>query len=114
MNALERMMTRIPYALLGAVLAGAAADAQLLREPARGEAVERHLPGDRTFTQWVHDPNLVNTAAGDRFEVREVAAEELETVKLTNLVAPIRFESGVAEIPDATVLELRRILDGMR
>ena len=61
MKPLERMMTRIPYALLGAVLASAAADAQLLREPSRGEAVERHLPGDRTFTQWVHDPSLVNT-----------------------------------------------------
>ena len=52
--------------------------------------------------------------AGDRFEVREVAAEELETVKLTNLVPPIRFESGVAEIPDSTVAELREILEGMR
>ena len=114
MKPLERMMMRIPCALLGAVLASAAADAQLLREPSRGEAVERHLPGDRTFTQWVHDPSLVNTQAGDRFETQEVAAEQLETVKLTNLVPPIRFEVGVAEIPDATVLELRRILDGMR
>ena len=57
MKPVERMMLRMPYALLGAVLASAAADAQLLREPSRGEAVERHLPGDRTFTQWVHDPS---------------------------------------------------------
>ncbi len=61
MKPLECMMTRIPCALLGALLASTAADAQLLREPSRGEAVERHLPGDRTFTQWVHDPALVNT-----------------------------------------------------
>ncbi len=45
---------------------------------------------------------------------QEVAAEKLETVKLTGLVPPIRFEVGVAEVPDATVLELRRILDKMR
>ena len=114
MKPLQRRMTRISYALFGMVLAISAADAQLLREPARGEAVERHLPGDRTFTQWVHDPTLVNTQAGDRFETQEVAAEQLETVKLTNLVPPVRFEVGVAEIPDATVLELRRILDRMR
>jgi flagellar motor protein MotB len=107
-------LTRMKYVLLGAVLATAASNAQLLREPSRGEAVERHLPGDRTFTQWALDPNAVNTTAGDRFEAREVAAEELETVKLTNLVPPIRFEVGVAEIPDATVLELRRILDRLR
>jgi flagellar motor protein MotB len=47
-------------------------------------------------------------------EVREVAAEELETVKLTNVVPPIHFAVGVAEIPDATVVELRRILESMR
>ena len=105
---------RMTLVLLAAALSSAGAQAQLLREPSRGEAVERHLPGDRTFTQWVLDPSLVNTAAGDRIEVREVAAEELETVKLTNLVPPIRFEVGVAEIPDATVVELRRILEGMR
>jgi flagellar motor protein MotB len=105
--------THRTLALLAALSAGAV-DAQLLREPARGQAVERHLPGDRTLTQWVHDPNAVNTLAGDRFEAREVAAEELETVKLTNLVPPIRFAVGVADVPDATVAELRRILDGLR
>jgi flagellar motor protein MotB len=113
MTRLQRMKSRMSYALLVA-LASVAAQAQLLREPARGEAVERHLPGDRTFTQWVHDPSLVNTQGGDRFEAQEVAVEDLETVKLTNLVPPIRFAVGVAEIPDATVLELRRILDGVR
>ncbi|HXS80950.1 MAG TPA: OmpA family protein, partial [Gammaproteobacteria bacterium] len=105
---------RMTYVLLAAMVASTGIDAQLLREPSRGEAVERHLPGDRTFTQWVLDPNLVNTSGGDRFEAREVAAEELETVKLTNLVPPIKFEVGVAEIPDATVVELRRILESMR
>ena len=105
---------RMTYALLAALLASATADAQLLREPPRGQAVERQLPGDRTFTQWVLDPNLVNTSGGDRMEVREIAAEELTTVKLTNVVPPIHFAVGVAEIPDATVAELRRILAGMR
>ena len=61
MMPLDRMTRRLPFALLAALLASAAADAQLLREPSRGEAVERHLPGDRTFTQWVHDPSDVNT-----------------------------------------------------
>src|SRR5262245_57313501 len=105
---------RMTCALLAALLASAAANAQLLREPPRGQAVERQLPGDRTFTQWVLDPNAVNTTGGDRMEQREIAAEELETVKLTNLVPPIHFAVGVAEIPDATVLELRKILEGMR
>jgi flagellar motor protein MotB len=96
------------------MLLGAGADAQLLGEPPRGEAVERHLPGDQTLTPWVHDPSLIGTEASDRFETREVAAEELETVKLTNVVPPIRFASGVAEIPNSTVDELRKILEGLR
>jgi flagellar motor protein MotB len=97
-----------------AALISAGAHAQLLGEAPRGEAVERHLPGDQTPTPWVHDRELIGTQMGDRFEVREVAAEELETVKLTNVVPPIRFESGVAEIPATTVNELRKVLEGLR
>jgi flagellar motor protein MotB len=100
--------------LLCATLTSAGVHAQFIPEPSRGEAVERHLPGDQTFMQWVHDPELLGTEAGDRIEVQKVASEELETVKLTNLVPPVRFESGVAEIPDSTVAELRNILDTMR
>ena len=109
------MNTRaIKYVVLAAALSGAVADAQLLREPPRGEAVERHIPGEIKPTPWVHDPNVLSSQAGDRFEVQEVAAEQLETVKLANLVPPIRFAVGVAEIPDSTVAELRSILESMR
>jgi flagellar motor protein MotB len=83
-------------------------------EPRRGEAVERHLPGDLDFRQWVQDPELLDVDAGDRLETREVVAEELETVKLTELVPPIRFESGVADIPPDYVEQLRVLLEGMR
>jgi flagellar motor protein MotB len=109
------MTRRTPEILLLCfALVATGAQAQLQREPPRGQAVERHLPGDQTFMQWTHDEDALGTQAGDRIAVREVAAEALETVRLTNLVPPIRFESGVAEIPDSTVVELREILDGMR
>ena len=112
---LTPLQRRLARALLALALSGAcAAEAQLFREPARGEAVERQLPGEIKPSQWVHDPTVVNTQAGDRFRYQEVAAEKLETVKLTGLVPPIRFEVGVAQVPDATVLELRQILDKMR
>ncbi|HEU4617124.1 MAG TPA: OmpA family protein [Gammaproteobacteria bacterium] len=101
-------------AALGAAGTAASVHAQSLLETPRGEAVERHLPGDRTFTQWAHDPSLLGSDAGDRLETREVPSEDLETVKLTNLVPPIHYESGVADIPDSTVAELRKILDGLR
>jgi hypothetical protein len=77
-------MTKRSQLLLScAALISAGAEAQLIPEPSRGEAVERHLPGDQTFMQWVHDPELLGTEGGDRIEVQEVASEELETVKLT-------------------------------
>ena len=78
------------------------------------EAVERHLPGDQDFRQWALDPDMLATEAGDRFETREVIAEELETVKLTNVVPPIRFESGVADISPDYVAQLRTVLERMR
>jgi flagellar motor protein MotB len=109
------MQKRLAYVLLAGVFAAATvAEAQLLREPGRGEAVERHLPGEIKPTPWVHDPSLLSTQAGDRLEVREVEAEELETVKLANLVPPIHFAVGVAEIPESTVAELRQILERMQ
>ncbi|MDH3750571.1 MAG: OmpA family protein [Gammaproteobacteria bacterium] len=79
-----------------------------------GEAVERHLSLDSPFGQWVQDPDRVETEMGDTMETREAVTDGLETVKLSNLVPPIRFESGVANIPDTTVESLGAILARMR
>ena len=79
-----------------------------------GEAVERHLPSDEPFIQWVQDPERIAEELGDTLEIRETAVGGLETIKLSNLVPPIRFESGVANIPEATVESLGRILERMR
>ena len=79
-----------------------------------GEAVERHLSIDEPFEQWVQDPDRVATEMGDTIDTRETVTDGLETVKLSNLVPPIRFESGVANIPDTTVESLGAILARMR
>jgi len=78
------------------------------------EAVERHLSHDVPPKQWVQDPDRVDTQLSDTIETRETPAEGLETVKLAGLVDPIRFESGVADIPDETVATLGSILERMR
>ena len=78
------------------------------------EAVERHLSSDEPFMEWVQDPARVAAEEGDTLEIRETLTDGLETVKLSNLVAPIRFESGVANIPDETVASLGAILGRMR
>jgi flagellar motor protein MotB/opacity protein-like surface antigen len=79
-----------------------------------GEAVERHLSLDEPFKVWVQDPERVETDLGDAIETREAVSDALETVKLSNLVEPIRFESGVANIPEETVESLGAILERMQ
>ena len=78
------------------------------------EQVERHLSLDQTFQQWVLDPALLGTDRGDRLEVRQVVGQQVETVKLRNVVPPIRFESGVAQIPPSYVDRLAGVLEGVR
>ena len=102
------------WMLMCGCLISATAFAQAATESPLGEAVERHLPGDQPFTQWVHDPELLETEAGDRFELRQVAGETLETVKLTNVIPPVRFESGVADIPAKHVELVRKALESVR
>ncbi len=100
--------------LLCALLAPLAVEAEKVTEAQPGESVEKHLSSDQSFTEWVHDPSLLESESGDRLETQEVLAEQVETVKLTNLVPPVRFESGVADIPPSYVDKLREILDSMR
>jgi flagellar motor protein MotB len=100
--------------LIAGLLIAASAGAAPVETTEPGEPVERHLSGDQTFRQWSQDPALLESERGDRLEVRQVVGEELETIKLKNLVPPIRFESGVAKIPPGYVAKLAEILEGMR
>ena len=83
-------------------------------EEALGEVVERQLDVDVGVTQWVQDPDRIAAEQGDTLELRETVNDALETIKLANLVAPIRFESGVADIPASTVESLGAILERMQ
>ncbi|MGB5624601.1 MAG: OmpA family protein [Woeseiaceae bacterium] len=100
--------------MLGAVLAWAPAGAEKVDEAAIGEAVERHMSDDVPLTKWVQDPDEVDTEQGDTIETRETLEDALETVKLSGLVPPIHFESGLANIPGTTVASLSDILERMR
>lgn len=99
--------------LCAAVLSPPASAADVEEVPI-GEAVERHLSGDQPFTQWVQDPERVDAELGDTLETREALVDDFETIKLSNLVPPIHFESGVANIPATTVESLGSILERMQ
>ena len=100
--------------MLSLVLAALPVHAEKVDETPMGEAVERHMTDDEPLMLWVQDPDRVDTELGDKLEVRETLADELETVKLSGLVPPIQFESGVAKIPESTVDSLAEILERMR
>jgi flagellar motor protein MotB len=100
--------------LIVGLLVTASAGAAEVETTDLGEPVERHLSGDRRFQEWSQDPELLDSERGDRLEVQQVVGEEVETVKLKSVVPPIRFESGVAEIPPDYVDKLARVLESMR
>ena len=111
MNAMHSYRTML---LILACLAPALARGGPVEVSAPGEPTERQLSGDQTITLWAQDPAVHESERGDRVELRPVAGEKLETVKLRNVVPPIRFESGVAQIPPEYAATLNEILAGMR
>ena len=108
-------VTKLSRVMLWSIaLAALPAHAAQVDETPMGEAVERHLSDDEPLMKWVQNPEDTETEQGDTIETRETLEDALETVKLSNLVAPIHFESGVAQIPESTVEALGRILERMQ
>lgn len=101
------------WPLIAALLA-LTAHAQDVLESPPGETVEKNLPTDEPLRPWALDPKLLQRESGDRVEMRPVLAERLATVKLTDVVAPIHFDSGRAEIPQSYIEALRKTLDELR
>ena len=78
-----------------------------------GETVEQHLPLDTPSTLWVMEGDEEDSG-GDKVETRKVLDKEVTTRKLQNVVPPIQFESGEAQIPEEFVGMLRDVLDKMK
>ena len=100
--------------LVCGLLVCVAGHAQTAGESPIGQDVERQLPADQTFSKWVRDLNQVETDAGDRIEKQMVSRDAFETVKLRNVIPPVRFDSGIARIPAEHVEILRKALDALR
>jgi flagellar motor protein MotB len=107
------MSQRNRLLLLALVATATVARAEEVHEVAPPANTEAHLPTIPAPTPWVQDPEDLAAERGDRLEEREVLAEDVKTVKLRDVVPPIRFESGVAKIPPETVAKLREVLAGM-
>lgn len=78
-----------------------------------GEAVERHHSTEQPFELWTQDPALYEEE-GEKTELRKELEKEVTTRKLQNVVPPIRFASGEADIPNSYVERLREVLARMQ
>ncbi len=109
-NLLRASITAVCLFCLTAPVYGAS-----IRETdASGAAAEEHLPGDTAFTSWVHDPGATAQDEGDHKEKREILEKEAKTIKVDNLVPPIHFGQGEADITPDYIALLRKVLDSMR
>jgi len=79
-----------------------------------GEGVEQYQGADASYTPWVLSDGKEAEARGDRLETRQEVAQEVRTLKLQNVVPPIRFESGEAAISEEYIAQLREVLEGMK
>lgn len=79
-----------------------------------GSNTESQTPPDAVFNLWVQDETFFKPHEDDRVEMQKVLEKAAETFKLENVVPPIRFKAGQADIPESFVTKLRKILDGMK
>jgi len=79
-----------------------------------GEAVEKQLPLDGSFTSWAKDVSAKKESQGDHVETRKVIEQDVKTVKMRNVVPPILFGSGEASIPADYIEKVRKILADMK
>ena len=75
---------------------------------------EKQLPHAFRYTPWTQDPSKFSHEAKTKLETKQVKQKRFTTKKLTNVVPPILFKSGKAEIPQELVEKLRKVLDQMR
>jgi len=78
-----------------------------------GAAVEQYQSTDEPYTAWLKTEEG-DAAGGDKLEVRKVLDKEVKTLKLQNVVPPIHFESGKANIPEEYIGLLREVLERVK
>ena len=79
-----------------------------------GANTEQQMSPDVIFNIYVQDEAFFRISEDDKIEVQKVLEKTAKTFKLDNVVKPIKFGSGQADIPQSYVTKLRAILDTMK
>ncbi|MGD8926977.1 MAG: OmpA family protein, partial [Thioalkalispiraceae bacterium] len=69
---------------------------------------------DPVFTNWQQDDSIYLDKLEPQVEIQQVTRKNVTTKKLTDVVPPIRFQSGEADIPPEYVAMIRKVLREMR
>lgn len=118
MNGSKQNMTRhflhIAIGLLLPAMAAAQGAPKVHTPSSLGTTVEKQLPPDAPLTPWKLDESTLPALVKERTEDKEVLEKNVRTIKVQNLLPPIYFKSGQADIPDEYVERVRKILAGMK
>ena len=87
---------------------------EVVDQGAQTENVEQHLPLSSDMQEWFQKNEKLKEEAEKKVELKKVLQQNVKTVKLENVVPPIEFKSGQADIPENYVELLRDILAGMK
>ncbi|HTH84208.1 OmpA family protein [Mycobacterium sp.] len=87
---------------------------KVITTPSLGQAVEKQLDPDAPLTPWKLDENTLPPLVKERTESKEVIEKNVRTIKVQNLLPPIYFESGKADISNEYLEKVRKILEGMK
>ena len=133
MNGPIKMPRRLIHWALGALLLPAAALAQVgtgtgtgtdaparpgapkvVTTPLLGQTVEKQISPDSPLTPWAQDESRLPPLVKERTEEQQVLDKTVRTIKVQNLLPPIYFSSGKADIPNDYVEKVRKILADMK
>ena len=99
--------------LISSLTVQAETNSDVMEFTSPAENTEMKIIIDENIQQWVHEDKSA-TDDGQKTEVKKVLEQNANTVKLENVVPPIQFKSGQADIPENYVELLRDILDKMK
>lgn len=118
----QALICNMKYVVLCAVLISATVSSLTLADSfpividqgVAGEEAEKHLSIDRPISQSVQTTGIIKPSQTDKVERKQVLEINVTTLKLDNVVPPIQFKSGNADIPANYVALLRDVLNGMK
>ncbi len=79
-----------------------------------GENTEKQMLPNEVFNLYIQDETFFRPQQDDTVEIKKVLERTAKTFKLDNVVKPIRFKAGQADIPQEFVTKLRALLESMK